>query len=344
MKKTSLFAMLVHLAFAVAVAVLFTVTVSAERVVLVEHQFDGLSSVNLDGLPFDFVAPELSSAGGSSYWLAATNFKADGSVLAGGNSNAQIRLGSLINDAKGTPNGRFELTATLARPTEHWMSVMFHGDAAPSTVTHHVHGAGSIGALEYDTIGILNTKVLANENQLGSVATGLSNARTLTVALDYTPASGYDGVTHHGVITWSDSELGLLRQHILPVDAPVGSILLATSGTTPGGYGPGYSYFSFARIDGPVWFPNPEAAVTADLTLVSEPGFNVIDITFTPKWPLNPGPDTESTTVSGTLEAAFTVDPRTGTSQVFLMTGAGSVSNTDMLFQKSQALSEEPSS
>jgi autotransporter-associated beta strand protein len=73
----------------------------------------------------------------------------------------------------------------------------------------------------------------------------------------------------------------------------------------------------------------------ATLTLVNDANLNKIDVTFTPKWALNPGPRTQTTTVSGTLQAGFNVNPPTGASEVIFFTGAGTVSNTDMRFQRS---------
>jgi hypothetical protein len=77
----------------------------------------------------------------------------------------------------------------------------------------------------------------------------------------------------------------------------------------------------------------------ATLTLVSNDGnFNRVNVTFTPKWTGNPGPDTQTTVMSGTMELALNVDTSSGTSNLIFLTGAGTVSNTNVRLRRSGTL------
>ena len=91
------------------------VTVRAQRVLVQAFTGPAMGGLNDSSAVVDSTVID---AGGSSTWNAADNYLADGSVgLSDGNTCATLDLGDVINQAKGTEEGLFELRVTIEQPT-----------------------------------------------------------------------------------------------------------------------------------------------------------------------------------------------------------------------------------
>ncbi|MGJ8656138.1 MAG: PEP-CTERM sorting domain-containing protein [Akkermansiaceae bacterium] len=177
-------------------------------VIIVQEDFAGLASEDLAG-----TTPTI----GSGTWIGDTGFKADGSISLGGNSSASLDIGSVINDAKGTANGLFELTTTLAPSGGTWYSIGFGQEAAPNTGAHFL-SQNSIGSLILRNTGEIDMWAGNGFTPNGLTAIGNSNAidgpneasgltRTFTIEVD---VRTWDGSTDFGTVSYYDSILGAL--------------------------------------------------------------------------------------------------------------------------------------
>jgi arylsulfatase A len=230
------------LAAAVARASLVVALTSAhaQMTTIVEHAFDGSGSalhgvdVVIEGGTF---AGGITSAGGSSTWVAAPGFLDNGSVGASREA-AYLNLGSYINDAKGTANGKFDLTMTISETSGSWISLGFSTLNTPAT-NFDFTGAGVIGlgTIIYRLTGELDMFIGPGTGGSKDGPDGNSGPRTLTVRLDLTPAGGFDGVTNFGTVTWTDSGLGAVNNlgtaFALP-NQPIGAILFSAANLASG--------------------------------------------------------------------------------------------------------------
>ena len=116
---------------AAAAASLFLATAPAHAAVIVAEDFGG-SGGALTGTTANTFASGITAAGGSSTWVADPGFLDDGSVSVSRRA-AYLNLGSYINDAKGTANGKFDLTMTISETTGAWISLGFSTLNTPAT-------------------------------------------------------------------------------------------------------------------------------------------------------------------------------------------------------------------
>ena len=207
----------------------------ADTVIVAEDFVDALNATTAETFDADIV-----TAGGSATWVAdSSTFTANGNVVASGRNAAYLNLGSYINDAKGTTAGKFELTMTISETTgTDWISLGFDTSNTPSTANDFATGNGMATIVRRITDELdmfIGPKTGGStdgpDNNLGN--------RTLTVALDFTPAGGYDGSSNYGTVTWTDSALGAVNNLGTPFALPdqsFGSILISDGGT-PGANG-----------------------------------------------------------------------------------------------------------
>jgi lysophospholipase L1-like esterase len=210
--------------------------------VVVAESFAGAATA-LNGRTADVFSPLIISAGGSSTWAAASGFLQSGAA-GGGNGSAFLNLGSFINSARGTPEGKFELTATLFQTTGTWLSLGFATQNSPSTLKNFTNtgtgttntGAGTIiyraqtGVVSPNANGELDMFGFSNQNAVDG-PDGNTGPRTVTITLDLTPGGGYNGTNNFGTVTWSDSVLGTIGSFTYTTSRDFGSILI--SGANP---------------------------------------------------------------------------------------------------------------
>ena len=116
----------------VAMASLFVAGASADAAIIVAESFGGDGSGQLTGTSADTFAAAITTAGGSATWAdASADKRKDDGTGGGGDSTSYLALGSYINDAKGSTNGLFTLSATLSNATTAWVTLGFF-DSTPN--------------------------------------------------------------------------------------------------------------------------------------------------------------------------------------------------------------------
>lgn len=169
---------------------------AVEEVVVLEG-FDGTGDA-LHGTQVDIFNSGIVDAGGSATWVAAPEFKNDGSVDPAPFRSAYLPLGMYINNAKGSSKGRFVLSAELTKSSAgNWGSIGFFNN--PDINADFTRNSMGLATLIYRTSGELDG--------FGGPGTGSTNVdgpdgqpspQLLTVVLDFTPAGGYDGLSNFG--------------------------------------------------------------------------------------------------------------------------------------------------
>ena len=164
------------------------------------------------------------AAGGTATWNAADNYLADGSVgFSEGNTCATLDIGDVINDAKGTPDGLFELRVTVEQPTRAdgdtrptWNSIGFSQRELPFTNDHWINREGLATLMyhergEYDlwagngfTPNGQSTSGAANPHAPIPATEDVEGTRTIIVEIDVRES---DGVSNFGTVTYFDSEV-----------------------------------------------------------------------------------------------------------------------------------------
>jgi hypothetical protein len=217
-------------------ATLFLAATSSQAVVLVAENFGGDGSGALNGTSADIFATAITGAGGSATWSAATGFSDNGAVNVS-RLSAHLSLGSYINDAKGTANGKFDLTMTISETTGAWISLGFSTLNTPATTVDFTAASG-LGTIVYrDANNELDMWIGPGTGGSTDGPDNNTGPRTLTVSLDLTPAGGYDGVTNFGTVTWTDSGLGAVNNLGTAFNLPnqsIGAILVSGALNTTG--------------------------------------------------------------------------------------------------------------
>ncbi len=206
--------------------------------IIITEGFGG-SGAALDGKPADLFNPGIELSGGSSTWRAGDAFFDDGAVVAGNpiSSSAYLNLGSYINDRRGSASGDFALTMSISETTGSWISLGFVRSNSPRLDDDFVNESG-VGTIIYrDPNNELD--MFAGPSNSGAIdgPNDLVGARTLTVRLDLTPASGYDGETNFGTVTWSDSELGILGSSTYTSQQIYGTVFISEANDSGGSIG-----------------------------------------------------------------------------------------------------------
>lgn len=170
--------------------------------VLVTDAFGG-GGDDLHGACVDSFSSLILATNGSPTWVAKTGvFMANGTITNGNQNTASVSLGSYVESEKGTPSGKFRLSATLEKPlgdNNKWVSIGFCGATTPSVDTIFIN-SGSYGTMLYRGNGEIDAygggAIGTDNNVQGSV--GLNGPQLLTIELDLTPSGGYDGVANFG--------------------------------------------------------------------------------------------------------------------------------------------------
>lgn len=201
-------------------------------VVIVQESFGG-TGLSLDGTSADSFDAGIATAGGSATWIASAAFL-DNGTLSGlsGNSSAHLNLGSYINDAKGTSDGKFELTGTIGNVTGSWVSIGFAASNAPSASGHFLSVGGHSGTAILRASGELDFWQGPSNTGIDGPNEANGVGRTMTIDLDLTTAGGYDGVDNFGTITFSDSIRGVLATSTYTADIDFGSLLLSEANSS----------------------------------------------------------------------------------------------------------------
>ncbi len=226
----------------VAVALTSAQFASATSIIVVDEKFDGTGAA-LSGTTAETFDSAISTAGGSDTWTSSSYFTDDGVYFAPATNQrgGHLNLGSYINDAKGSYDGTFELTATMSEVTVtnsgtgDWMSLGFN-TANTLAVTSSATGSG-IGTMIYRVggdIDMFGGSALTNEVAADDVI--YSGSRTLTVSLDLTSSGGYNGTSNFGTVTFSDSVAGEFGSYTYTSDVDFGSIFISGSNQVTGSW------------------------------------------------------------------------------------------------------------
>lgn len=140
---------------------------------------------------------EIEQAGGSPDWIAGVNFHSDGTVVDAGESGAAfLKLGSYINDAKGSSGGLFVLSATIRPSGKDWLSMGFFEN--PNINSNFTQGMG-LATIIMRTSGKVDMWAGPGlkRSLKGTEVEGLE--QLFTVVLDLTT---YNGASDFGSVTW----------------------------------------------------------------------------------------------------------------------------------------------
>jgi arylsulfatase A len=286
------------LALGAVILVLFSGAVHSQTTVLVEENFGGTGGP-LNGTSADIFATAITGAGGSATWSAATGFSDNGAVSVS-RLSAHLNLGSYINDAKGTANGKFDLTMTISETTGAWISLGFSTLNTPATTVDFTAASG-LGTIVYrDAINELDMWIGPGTGGAQDGPDNNTGPRTLTVSLDLTPDGGYNGVSNFGTVTWTDSGLGAVNNlgtaFALP-NQSIGAILVSGALNTTGTV----SALTLSQISGGPDIKSP--------TLVST----------------DPADGADNIPTSANLVAEFNEPVRAGTGDIILRESIGAV-------------------
>ena len=187
-----------------------TSPLSAANVTVLSEAFGGLSGSNLAGTTADTFDSAITTAGGSSNWVANAAFKADGSV-ASNSGSAYLNLGNYINNLKGTADGKFILTATIGQPSgSFWISVGF----SAANLSTDQSATNFVGAFTGVATAVNRVTGATGNEYFGKGITAattnpdagiFSGAVTFTTTLDFTTAGGYNGTSNFGTATFTNS-------------------------------------------------------------------------------------------------------------------------------------------
>jgi hypothetical protein len=213
----------------------------AGMITIVEEKFDGLSSVNLNTTSADTFAPAIVTAGGSANWTGSTLFKADGSFTGYKDARSiHLSLGDYINEARGTPEGLFELAVTISETTGNWLlSIGFNVFSAPSTTSSFLTGGRA--TMAYRPNGDIDQWAgPGNANEVAADDKTYARDRRLTITLDL---RDWDGSTNFGTARFgADVGVGGAYQefgsfnYTSEIQPYFRSIMLCSSDNTTGTY------------------------------------------------------------------------------------------------------------
>ncbi|MDT8390064.1 MAG: PEP-CTERM sorting domain-containing protein [Lentisphaeria bacterium] len=208
------------LVFAFAFLPMVLKPVNATAATIVTENFGG-GTGNLNGTTADTFDAAITTVGGSATWVADTTagatslFQADGVinyVTGFGAATAFLNMGSYINDAKGTSNGLFTLSATInsTRASNVWVSLGFFD--SPTTLSSFT--STGLGTIIQRSPGYLNggtgSTGLQELDMWGGAGTGTggvdgpelaSGPQLVTIVLDLRTHNNTDDF---GTVTWYD--------------------------------------------------------------------------------------------------------------------------------------------
>jgi hypothetical protein len=215
----------------------WTFTTSGASPLVIENFNSSTSS--LDATTADVFDAAITTAGGSNVWGASSAILENGAASTTASGLAYLNLGSFINDAKNTANGKFELTMTISETSGAWISLGFASNNTHAVAQNFttIGGRGTIiyrGQASVSGPGELD--MFGGPNNTNSVDGPDANTgfRTVTVTLDLTPAGGYNGTDNFGTVSWSDSVLGNLGNFTYSTTQNFGSLLLSLTNGSSG--------------------------------------------------------------------------------------------------------------
>jgi hypothetical protein len=250
----------------------------ASAATIVTENFGG-GTGNINGTTADTFDPAITSAGGSSTWVARTLdasnnpavfLAANGTVnlVSGANAaSAYLGMGSYINAAKGTSSGLFTLSATInsTGTANTWVSLGFFQTPTVSS-TFITTGLASIIQRNFDwgDAGPAEQEL----DMWGGLGSGTgsvdgpqlaSGPQLVTIVLDLTPTGGYNGTSNFGTVTWYDGTASGtdLGSYTYLVDRSFDAIGFSQGGTTGS-----VDDLTFSQI------PEPSAALLGGLGLL----------------------------------------------------------------------------
>ena len=186
-------------------AACFFYTAQAE-IILIQENFGGDGTGNLNGTNADTFLPAITTAGGNDTWSGRTSFKNNGDLVAGGllDGTIALSLGSYINAAKNTATGLFTLNVTMTQPVGGtWVSVGFL--TGNNSNANFVFNNG-LGTSLHRTNDTGTNYFRGPGTSVAGIDPGvLTGTVTFTTVLDLRPEGGYNGTTNFGTVHFSNS-------------------------------------------------------------------------------------------------------------------------------------------
>lgn len=183
------------------------------RITLISEDFNGSNATNLNGTHAGMVDDAILIAGGDTTWRAPSDgaIRADGSISGAIKGSAYLKLGSYIDSAMGSAEGRFILTATLTKPFGGgaWTGLGFFSESAnDNRLSTHNFTDGALAGMATavhrrgtDT----GANFFAGPQSFHPFDPGnLSADVTFSIELDFTPAGGYNGISNFGTVRFRD--------------------------------------------------------------------------------------------------------------------------------------------
>ncbi len=243
-----------------------TITFSNAAVIITEN-FGGTGSGGLNGTAADTFSSGITTAGGSSAWVANATLLDNGTINTASVANrvsAHLNLGSYINDAKNTAAGKFVLTTTITTTTGNWLSLGFSETGNTGSNFSANNGYGNIlvratGDIDQYRGANTGSEVSANDTIIGNIN------QTVTITLDFTPGGGYNGTTNFGNVVFSVAGVGgyTTAPSVFTTNAPIQFLTLGWGGlTNPGPVTGSYASLSLTQI------PEPGVALIGSLGLL----------------------------------------------------------------------------
>lgn len=208
--------------------------------VLISESFGGSGGSSLNGTSADTFSSAITTAGGSANWIASDDFKESGAVVTSGTTSARtasLTIGGYINSARGTADGMFVLTATVASVTGGgdgaWGSVGFFGGPAMSTTsnfgspsTNGGYGTALLRKIDSNASDYYGGMGAVNLIQAGDFGNATS---TFTITMDFTPGGGYNGTTNFGKATFSRAGVATVYTHTFTTEVLISALGFSTN-------------------------------------------------------------------------------------------------------------------
>lgn len=241
---------------AILAAALTSAQLSSAATTIVAENFGG-TGADLNGTTAETFATGITTAGGSSTWVADAVFNDDGSLVGGNNQSGHLNMGTYINDSKGTATGKFTLSVTInSVPLNRWAGFGFFVANAPATNDTFTN-AGAFGSatIIYRETGELDGFAGPGTTTPVDGPDGQTGAQLLTIVLDLTT---HDNITDFGTVSFyqGDATGTLMGNHSYASDISFGSVGLSTAGTN---VSTSYSGFELTQV------PEPSVALLGSL-------------------------------------------------------------------------------
>jgi hypothetical protein len=236
--------------------------------ILVEENFGGDGTNDLKGTTADTFHADLILSGGSDTFGGSLNVEDNGDAYGNNAKVTYLNLGSYIDDTKGTADGLFELSFTMAIHTTRgdvgpgYNFLGFSNTASPAFADNS-HQFAAVG-----TNGNRTSLAYTIEPDLdnSSFTSTTAGTQSLSISIDLTPTH-YDGTTKFGLITLTDSDEGILTSGHLISDQSFAAISFTQDGLFNNRTGSRYGSLTLTQIE----VPEPASLLMglAGLTLIA---------------------------------------------------------------------------